>query len=29
PELLGAGPMGMRPLPDDVKEMRRSRYGRG
>jgi dipeptidase E len=29
PELLGAGPMGTRPLPDDVKEMRRSRYGRG
>jgi peptidase E len=29
PELLGAGPIGMRPLPDDVKEMRRSRYGRG
>jgi dipeptidase E len=29
PELLGAGPMGLRPLPDDIKEMRRSRYGRG
>ena len=29
PELLGAGPMNLRPLPDDIKEMRRSRYGRG
>jgi peptidase E len=29
PELLGAGPLGLRPLPDDVKELRRARYGRG
>jgi peptidase E len=29
PELLGAGPLPMRPLPDDVKELRRQRYGRG
>jgi hypothetical protein len=28
PELLGAGPLATRPLPDDVKELRRTRYGR-
>jgi dipeptidase E len=27
PELLGAGPMNTRPLPDDIKEWRRTRYG--
>jgi len=27
PELLGAGPLGTRPMGDDIKEMRRSRYG--
>lgn len=29
PELLGAGPLGTRPLPDDIKEWRRTRYGPG
>jgi peptidase E len=29
PELLGTGPLGMRPLPDDVRELRRMRYGQG
>jgi dipeptidase E len=29
PELLGAGPLPTRPLPDDVRELRRTRYGRG
>jgi peptidase E len=29
PELLGAGPLPTRPLPDDITEMRRTRYGRG
>jgi dipeptidase E len=29
PELLGAGPLQTRPLPDDVRELRRTRYGRG
>jgi hypothetical protein len=29
PELLGAGPLAERPLPDDVRELRRTRYGRG
>jgi dipeptidase E len=29
PELLGAGPPATRPLPDDVRELRRTRYGRG
>jgi dipeptidase E len=28
PELLGAGPLATRPLPDDIKEWRRTRYGR-
>jgi dipeptidase E len=28
PELLGAGPLGTRPMPDDIKEWRRTRYGR-
>jgi peptidase E len=28
PELLGAGPLKTRPLPDDIKELRRTRYGR-
>jgi peptidase E len=28
PELLGAGPLGTRPMPDDIKELRRTRYGR-
>ena len=27
PELLGAGPLNTRPLPDDIKELRRTRYG--
>jgi dipeptidase E len=27
PELLGVGPIGLRPMGDDIKEMRRSRYG--
>jgi dipeptidase E len=29
PELLGAGPLNRRPLPDDIKEWRRTRYGPG
>jgi peptidase E len=29
PELLGAGPLATRPLPDDVRELRRMRYGKG
>ncbi len=29
PELLGAGPLATRPLSDDVKELRRMRYGPG
>jgi dipeptidase E len=29
PELLGAGPLATRPLPDDVRELRRTRYGKG
>lgn len=29
PELLGDGPLGARPLPDDIKEWRRTRYGPG
>jgi len=29
PELLGAGPLGTRPVPDDITELRRTRYGRG
>jgi peptidase E len=29
PELLGAGPLATRPLPDDIKEWRRNRYGPG
>ena len=28
PELLGAGPLPTRPLPEDVRELRRTRYGR-
>jgi hypothetical protein len=28
PELLGAGPLATRPLPDDIREWRRTRYGR-
>jgi peptidase E len=29
PELLGVGPLSTRPLPDDIKEWRRTRYGPG
>jgi peptidase E len=29
PELLAGGPLGLRPQSDDVKELRRMRYGRG
>jgi dipeptidase E len=28
PELLGGGPLATRPLPEDVQELRRTRYGR-
>jgi dipeptidase E len=28
PELLGAGPLSTRPMPDDILELRRTRYGR-
>jgi peptidase E len=29
PELLDRGPLGERTLPDDIRELRRTRYGRG